>query len=113
MSLCLRELFHFRFMQTDPNWTNFLYDIKTGKVWSAPLLIDILAEFSLQIQLIDFGASREYSKEFMDDWLRLIQAGVDIDRESCARYSLKLGYLTGEESKVRQLQSFNSTAHTV
>ena len=25
--LCLDELFKFRFMQTDPNWTNFLYDV--------------------------------------------------------------------------------------
>ena len=32
LSLCLHELFHFRFMQTDPNWTNFLYNQKTGKV---------------------------------------------------------------------------------
>jgi aarF domain-containing kinase len=32
LSLCLRELFHFRFMQTDPNWTNFLYNKPTGKV---------------------------------------------------------------------------------
>ena len=26
LSLCLRELFHFRLMQTDPNWTKFLYN---------------------------------------------------------------------------------------
>ncbi|XP_019485354.1 PREDICTED: atypical kinase COQ8B, mitochondrial isoform X3 [Hipposideros armiger] len=26
LRLCLRELFEFRFMQTDPNWANFLYD---------------------------------------------------------------------------------------
>ncbi|CAG7848324.1 Protein ABC1 homolog, mitochondrial Flags: Precursor [Serendipita indica DSM 11827] len=82
LSLCLRELFHFRFMQTDPNWTNFLYNTNNGK-----------------IQLIDFGASREYSKEFMDDWLRLLQAGVDGNKELCARYSLRLGYLTGQESQ--------------
>lgn len=54
-----------------------------------------------QIQLIDFGASREYSKSFMDDWLRLLQAGVDGDKERCVRYSLRLGYLTGAESQVR------------
>ncbi|XP_056437891.1 atypical kinase COQ8A, mitochondrial [Gadus chalcogrammus] len=27
--LCLRELFEFRFMQTDPNWSNFFYDPTT------------------------------------------------------------------------------------
>ncbi|XP_026519484.1 atypical kinase COQ8B, mitochondrial-like, partial [Terrapene carolina triunguis] len=26
LRLCLRELFQFRFMQTDPNWANFFYD---------------------------------------------------------------------------------------
>ncbi|KAJ3118579.1 hypothetical protein HDU96_000531 [Phlyctochytrium bullatum] len=33
LQLCLRELFDFRFMQTDPNWTNFLYDERTHVVW--------------------------------------------------------------------------------
>jgi hypothetical protein len=28
--LCLRELFEYRFMQTDPNWSNFLYNRQTG-----------------------------------------------------------------------------------
>jgi aarF domain-containing kinase len=32
LRLCLRELFEFRFMQTDPNWSNFFYDTKTKKV---------------------------------------------------------------------------------
>ena len=36
IDLCLRELFVFRVMQTDPNWTNFLYDSATGKVRLAP-----------------------------------------------------------------------------
>lgn len=35
MLLCLRELFEFRFMQTDPNWSNFFYDPQTHRV-SAP-----------------------------------------------------------------------------
>jgi len=26
MSLCLRELCEFKFMQTDPNWSNFYYN---------------------------------------------------------------------------------------
>ncbi len=30
--LCLREMVEFRFMQTDPNWTNFLWNDDTGKV---------------------------------------------------------------------------------
>ncbi|NXD32249.1 COQ8B kinase, partial [Spelaeornis formosus] len=81
LRLCLQELFHFRFMQTDPNWANFLYDQPANK-----------------IQLIDFGASREYTKEFMDGWFRLLKAALDGDRGAMKTESEALGYLTGEEN---------------
>ena len=32
LQLCLRELFDFRFMQTDPNWANFFYNAEQDKV---------------------------------------------------------------------------------
>jgi len=32
LRLCLRELFHFQTMQTDPNWTNFFYNPADEKV---------------------------------------------------------------------------------
>uniref|UniRef100_A0A8C9Z9N6 Atypical kinase COQ8A, mitochondrial n=1 Tax=Sander lucioperca TaxID=283035 RepID=A0A8C9Z9N6_SANLU len=32
LRLCLRELFEFRYMQTDPNWSNFFFDPQTHKV---------------------------------------------------------------------------------
>ncbi|XP_057964150.1 protein ABC transporter 1, mitochondrial isoform X2 [Malania oleifera] len=54
LELTLMELFAFRFMQTDPNWSNFLYDEATGS-----------------INLIDFGAARDYPKIFVDDYLRM------------------------------------------
>ncbi|QRV98788.1 ABC1 family protein [Ceratobasidium sp. AG-Ba] len=82
LTLCLRELFEFRFMQTDPNWSNFLYNPKTD-----------------QLELIDFGASREYSKGFMDNWYLLLSAAVQENREKCIQYSLELGYLTGQENE--------------
>jgi len=82
IELCLKELFEFRAMQTDPNWTNFLWNSQTR-----------------QIELVDFGATRTYSKEFMDNWLHLLQAAAAEDREACIEWSLKLGYLTGEESQ--------------
>ncbi|GMK57217.1 hypothetical protein CspeluHIS016_0400510 [Cutaneotrichosporon spelunceum] len=83
LRLCLQELFTFRFMQTDPNWANFLFDAPTGR-----------------IQLIDFGASREYTKEFMDGWYRLLQAALDGDRATMKAESESLGYLTGEENEL-------------
>jgi aarF domain-containing kinase len=47
MFLALNELFAWRYMQTDPNWGNFLYDAQRDRIC-----------------LLDFGACREYSKAF-------------------------------------------------
>lgn len=35
MNLCLKELFVWKFMQTDPNWANFFYNPEMGKVRSS------------------------------------------------------------------------------
>ena len=32
MDLCIRELFEWMFMQTDPNWSNFLYNPVSDEV---------------------------------------------------------------------------------
>ncbi|XP_062565500.1 atypical kinase COQ8B, mitochondrial [Armigeres subalbatus] len=81
MKLCLNELFTFRCMQTDPNWSNFLYDVK-----------------SRQIMLIDFGATRFYQKPFMDDYMRVIEAATRNDRKRISELSRQMGFLTGYES---------------
>ena len=86
IELCLKELFVFRAMQTDPNWTNFLWNARTR-----------------QVELVDFGATREYSKEFIDNWLRLLQAAASDNRQACVEWSLKVGYLTGQENEVGQI----------
>lgn len=38
MQLCLRELFQFRYMQTDPNWSNFFYNVETKQVLFSGLM---------------------------------------------------------------------------
>ena len=55
---------------------------------------------------MDFGATREYKKEFMDNWLRLLQAAASEDRTACAEVSRSLGYLTGEENQVRSSPTY-------
>lgn len=48
--LCLRELFEFRYMQTDPNWSNFFYDPQTHRVsHSAGQLLLLLELLLLQL----------------------------------------------------------------
>lgn len=82
MRLCLLEIAQFKYMQTDPNWANFLYNEETKK-----------------IELLDFGAARGYDDEFIENYLGVLRAAVRRDREACRVYSLKLGYLTGLESQ--------------
>ncbi|KAJ8595418.1 hypothetical protein M405DRAFT_837832 [Rhizopogon salebrosus TDB-379] len=45
---------------------------------------------SLQLSLVDFGATREYKKEFMDNWLGLLRAAASEDRIACAEMSRSL-----------------------
>ena len=103
LHLCLRELFEFRRMQTDPNWANFLYSPHTGMLY-----------------LIDFGATRSFDKKFVDEYLLMVLAcasGLPTitiillpgathlilcvfvgDRESILSLSHSLGFLCGSES---------------
>lgn len=63
----------------------------------------------LQVELVDFGATRTYSKKFMDSWLRLLQAAASDDRQKCIDESIKLGYLTGAEDEVGYVGSSTSS----
>ncbi|XP_045807800.1 protein ABC transporter 1, mitochondrial [Trifolium pratense] len=83
LELTLMELFEFRFMQTDPNWGNFLYN-----------------EDTKTINLIDFGAARDFPKSFVDDYLRMVLACSNGDSDSVIEMSRRLGFLTGMESDV-------------
>lgn len=83
LELTLRELFEFRFMQTDPNWGNFLYN-----------------EATKTINLIDFGAARDFPKSFVDDYLRMVLACANGDNDGVIEMSKRLGFLTGMESDV-------------
>lgn len=85
MQLCLREMFILRCMQTDPNWANFFYNTNTK-----------------QVILLDFGATREYSKEFMDQYIEIIKAASENDRDAILRMSREMKFLTGYESKIME-----------
>lgn len=83
--LCLRELFEFHFMQTDPNWSNFFYDPQQHKV-----------------ALLDFGATREYDRSFTDLYIQIIRAAADRDREAVLKKSIEMKFLTGYEVKAME-----------
>lgn len=82
LRLCLREIAEFKFMQTDPNWTNFLFNPQTQK-----------------LELLDFGASRDFADRFIQPYIRILLAASRDDRDTCRDLSIQLGYLTGYESQ--------------
>ncbi|XP_015595838.1 atypical kinase COQ8B, mitochondrial [Cephus cinctus] len=91
MKLCLKELFVFRYMQTDPNWSNFFYNPETK-----------------QLTLLDFGACRSYEKNFMDQYIEVIKGASERDRDKVLKLSRKMGFLTGYESKVMEEAHVNT-----
>ncbi|XP_073672485.1 atypical kinase COQ8A, mitochondrial [Garra rufa] len=82
LTLCLRELFEFRYMQTDPNWSNFFYDPQTHR-----------------IALLDFGATRGFDESFTDLYIEIIKCASEGDREGVLKQSIDMKFLTGYESK--------------
>lgn len=83
--LMLRELFELRLMQTDANFANYLFNHQSQK-----------------IVLLDFGASRSFTKRFVVDYKRLIRAVVAHDSEAIILAADRLGYKASEASEEYQ-----------
>lgn len=77
--ITIRELFEWRFIQSDPNYANFLYD-HPGKT----------------IYIIDFGAARRYNKSFVDGYMKLVWAASNKDTKTILTVSKELGFITGK-----------------
>lgn len=69
-------------MQTDPNPANYLYDTEKGV-----------------LNLIDFGAGRDYGTEFLGFYLELINGAKTLDRAKVMDNSLLMKMVTGEENR--------------
>ena len=81
LRLVFRELFEFRFVQTDPNFANYLYEPKHERV-----------------ALLDFGAVRSFSRHFTDHYRDLIAATIAGDSASVEERGTELGLLRGDET---------------
>jgi predicted unusual protein kinase regulating ubiquinone biosynthesis (AarF/ABC1/UbiB family) len=79
--LVFRELFEFRFVQTDPNFANYLIDPDSGR-----------------LVLLDFGSAREFSSELVALYARICRAMIDLDRDEIREAAVAIGYLSGQES---------------
>jgi predicted unusual protein kinase regulating ubiquinone biosynthesis (AarF/ABC1/UbiB family) len=82
--LVFRELFEFRFMQTDPNFANYL-----------------LAPEGERIVLLDFGSARELAPEFSARYAHVCRAALAGDREAVRRAAVEIGYLDDGEREDR------------
>jgi predicted unusual protein kinase regulating ubiquinone biosynthesis (AarF/ABC1/UbiB family) len=82
--LMFRELFEFRFMQTDPNFANYLFRPDSG-----------------QLVLLDFGSAQEFRREFIDSYGRICRGMIRKDREEIRAGAVAIGYLGGDESRAQ------------
>jgi predicted unusual protein kinase regulating ubiquinone biosynthesis (AarF/ABC1/UbiB family) len=73
--LMFRELFEFRFMQTDPNIANYLYSPATR-----------------QLALLDLGAVGEYPEAFSQAYRRACRAVIAGDRAGVREAAFEIGY---------------------
>lgn len=82
MELCLREVFEWERMQTDPNFGNYLLRVHPG-------------EGQDQIVLLDFGAIREFHKDVIGPGREMIRGAWHHDRDRLVRGLRALGFLSG------------------
>ena len=75
-------------MQTDPNWGNFLYD-----------------PAQQCLNLIDFGAAREFPVAFVDDYVRMVRSCALKDGDGVILRSTRLGFLTGAGSQEKNAEN--------
>jgi predicted unusual protein kinase regulating ubiquinone biosynthesis (AarF/ABC1/UbiB family) len=76
MRLFFKELFDFQLVQTDPNFANYQYDQDTHK-----------------IVLLDFGATRTYTKKMAEGYRQLMQGASQNDKVKIRQAVLDIGLI--------------------
>ncbi|WP_449637240.1 ABC1 kinase family protein [Pseudomonas sp.] len=77
--LLLREVFEFQCVQTDPNFANYRYQQDSGR-----------------LVLLDFGATRTYTRDSTEAYRRLLIAGLRENRAAITEAALEVGYFKAE-----------------
>ena len=77
LTLVLRELFEFGFMQTDPNFANYRWQADTGR-----------------IVVLDFGAARSVAGSTITAYRRLMLAGLAEDSAALKAALLEVGFVS-------------------
>lgn len=83
LDLYFYEFFKWGLVQTDPNWANFLIHEKESK----PSLV-----------LLDFGATRTYSSDFIQKYIRLLHFAASRDSKVLKEHVIDFGLMDPRES---------------
>ena len=75
ISLFFQEMFGFRFIQTDPNFANYRYERASGR-----------------LVLLDFGATRAYAEDMIDQYRQLLRGAIDGNAEVILTPAIALRY---------------------
>jgi aarF domain-containing kinase len=84
LDLYFHEFFEWGLVQTDPNWGNFLIDAKRP---------------DLSICLLDFGASRTYSSEFVQTYISLLECASEKRSSDLREIAINFGLMDRRESE--------------
>ncbi|HEX5065048.1 MAG TPA: AarF/ABC1/UbiB kinase family protein [Myxococcota bacterium] len=82
--LMFREIFEFRFVQTDPNFANYLVEPESGR-----------------LVLLDFGSTREYAADFVAHYADLCRGALRDDPEAVRAAAIAIGYLRPDDPEER------------
>ncbi len=83
LDLYFHEFFEWGLVQTDPNWGNFLIDRNVS---------------GLSICLLDFGATRKYTREFIRNYIQLLDYASSNQSENLKHLSVEMGLMDRRES---------------
>ncbi len=84
LDLYFHEFFEWGLVQTDPNWGNFLIEQKGS---------------DLSICLLDFGATKRYSREFIQNYITLLDYAAKNKSVPLRELSIQLGLIDSREAK--------------
>lgn len=83
LDLYFREFFEWGLVQTDPNWANFLVDESNDQ---------------LHLVLLDFGATRVYPRQFIQNYIRLLQFSSQNQSAELKAHAIEFGLIDPRES---------------
>lgn len=96
LDLYFHEFFEWGLVQTDPNLGNFLVERQNSQ---------------LNLCLLDFGATREYSREFIQEYIQLLDLAANQDSKKLRDFAIEIEILDPRESRAA-FDAFDSLLRT-